>query len=329
MRVRSSLLSVPFVLFLMLCITRVLENRNNKNLSQTTPPTFQTGYFSKPPIKRTTKSLAELGAMDELNPHILFFNRIPKSGSEMLLLLLQWLQGWNNFRHVRLKDENKPKMSTMEQEELLDAIQSRIKQETIPLCFDQPIHFINFSSYDKQSPTYINLVRDPVDNFIARYQFKKTTASPLDRYLSATVENKVPIEKCIKDQRLECIFEDNRPQDFSIPYFCGQDDRCMLHNNRWALSQAKSNVDRYYHVVGVLEEVNTTLAVFETKLPYFFKGVLRMYYKDLLEPYHIDDRKTKLKVTRFARKYLKNQLKTEYEFYEWIKKRLFRQFSVT
>lgn len=115
MRVRGSLLSVPFVLFLMLCITRVLENRNNKNLNQTTPPTLQTGYVSMPPIKRTTKSLAELGVMDELNPHILFFNRIPKSGSEMLLLLLQWLQGWNNFRHVRLKDENKPKISRIEQ----------------------------------------------------------------------------------------------------------------------------------------------------------------------------------------------------------------------
>lgn len=73
-----------------------------------------------------------------------------------------------------------------------------------------------------------------------------------------------------------------------------------------------------------------------------------MYYKDLLgkcsdsdkisfanfhyfflEPYHIDNRKSKLKVTRYAKKYLKNQLKTEYEFYEWIKKRLFRQFPVT
>ncbi|GJQ75270.1 hypothetical protein Trydic_g13560, partial [Trypoxylus dichotomus] len=53
-------------------------------------------------------------------------------------------------------------------EELVDAIQNRIRQEAIPLCFDKPVHFINFSSFDRQSPTYINLVRDPVDNFIAR-----------------------------------------------------------------------------------------------------------------------------------------------------------------
>lgn len=45
---------------------------------------------------------------------------------------------------------------------------------------------------------------------------------------------------------------------------------------------AKRNVDRYFPVVGVLEELNTTLEVLEEKIPYFFKGVQTLYYKDLL-----------------------------------------------
>jgi len=36
-------------------------------------------------------------------PDVLFFFRIPKTGSEMIALLLQWLQGTNNFRHIRLR----------------------------------------------------------------------------------------------------------------------------------------------------------------------------------------------------------------------------------
>ncbi|MPD04640.1 hypothetical protein E2C01_100338 [Portunus trituberculatus] len=36
--------------------------------------------------------------------HVLFFNRVPKCGSEMLVLLLQWLQARDGFRHVRLKN---------------------------------------------------------------------------------------------------------------------------------------------------------------------------------------------------------------------------------
>lgn len=55
-----------------------------------------------------------------------------------------------------------------------------------------------------------------------------------------------------------------------------------LHNSIWALQTAKANVDRYFPVVGVLEELNTTLEVLEEKLPYFFKGVQTLYYKDLL-----------------------------------------------
>jgi len=51
----------------------------------------------------STKSLNELeGRNDELSDHVLFFNRIPKTGSEMLVLLLQWMQGENGFRHIRL-----------------------------------------------------------------------------------------------------------------------------------------------------------------------------------------------------------------------------------
>ena len=59
----------------------------------------------------------------------------------------------------------------------------------------------------------------------------------------------------------------------------------LLHrflNDQWALEMAKANVDRYYPVVGVLEELNATLAVLEKKLPYFFKGVQDMYHRQLL-----------------------------------------------
>ena len=59
-----------------------------------------------------------------------------------------------------------------------------------------------------------------------------------------------------------------------------------LHNNQWSLNRAKSNVERYYSVVGILEQVNTTLKVFEHKLPYFFKGLQNMYYKDLMGTAH-------------------------------------------
>lgn len=46
---------------------------------------------------------------------ILFFFRVPKTGSEMTVLLLQWLQGVNNFRHVRLQNTVSHRLTTLEQ----------------------------------------------------------------------------------------------------------------------------------------------------------------------------------------------------------------------
>lgn len=55
-----------------------------------------------PWFRRATKSLSELPKVPELSDHILMFNRVPKSGGEALVLLLQLLQGRNSFRHIRL-----------------------------------------------------------------------------------------------------------------------------------------------------------------------------------------------------------------------------------
>lgn len=55
------------------------------------------------PNKQVTKSLSELRRLTELNGHVLMLNSVPDAGSEMFVLILQWLQGKNNFRHVRLR----------------------------------------------------------------------------------------------------------------------------------------------------------------------------------------------------------------------------------
>ncbi len=54
--------------------------------------------------------------------------------------------------------------------------------------------------------------------------------------------------------------------------FCGHDYYCAEFNSERALRQAKENVERYYSVVGVIEEVNKTLAVLEAAIPEVFSG---------------------------------------------------------
>ena len=53
-------------------------------------------------------------------------------------------------------------------------------------------------------------------------------------------------------------------------------------NNEAALNLAKRQVEAWYPVVGVLEEVNATLALLQHHLPHYFAGVLDLYHTELL-----------------------------------------------
>lgn len=45
-----------------------------------------------------------------------------------------------------------------------------------------------------------------------------------------------------------------------------------------ALERAKLAVEKHYAVVGVLEDMNTTLTVLENYIPRFFQGATDVYY---------------------------------------------------
>lgn len=70
-----------------------------------------------------------------------------------------------------------------------------------------------------------------------------------------------------------------------IKFFFKVYDIFRLLNDEWAFEKAKSNVERYFPVVGILEELNVTLQMFERKIPYFFRGAQKLYYKDILRKF--------------------------------------------
>lgn len=54
-------------------------------------------------------------------------------------------------------------MFLIRQELLVEEITSIIRQEAIPLTFDGDVRFVNFSEFGRQGPTFISLVRNPLD----------------------------------------------------------------------------------------------------------------------------------------------------------------------
>lgn len=65
-------------------------------------------------------------------------------------------------------------------------------------------------------------------------------------------------------------------------FFCGHHESCTPFNTQGALERAKRAVEEQYAVVGVLEDLNTTLSVFEHYIPKFFKGAKDVYWSKLI-----------------------------------------------
>ncbi|CAL7950751.1 unnamed protein product [Xylocopa violacea] len=242
-----------------------------------------------------TPSLAELGARGNLpktNKHILMLTRIPGAGAELLVLMLQRLQGYNAFKHIRLPPGDHELLSPLQEELLVEEITNIIRQEAIPLTFDGDVRFLNFSKFGRQSPTFISLVRNPigVQNF-QRYRERRA----------------------------------NILEGRAIPAFCGQDARCTEVNNKWALRRAKANVVESYRVVGLLDFMEQSIDVLERTFPYFFRGAKHIYQeirprkKHFINPiFALNSREKGI---------LFKLLEDEIEFYQWLKFRLLNETS--
>lgn len=99
-------------------------------------------------------------------------------------------------------------------------------------------------------------------------------------------------------------------------------NECSDFGSLEALELAKKNVDRYFAVVGVVEQMQESLQVLENYVPAFFKGARLLYAKTL----HDNKNKLKPKVSKEIKDIIRANLTTEIEFYQYCKQRLRRQY---
>ncbi|KAK0175243.1 hypothetical protein PV327_009007 [Microctonus hyperodae] len=257
-------------------------SKNNYELKNKFTTTIQAHRY-------VTQSLAELGIYGMppmINKHVLMLTRVPGAGTELLILLLQKLQGFNAFKHIRLPPGDNGLLTSLQQELLIEEITGIIRQEAIPLSFDGSVRFLNFSQFGRQAPVFISMVKNPLD---IRISHRKRSTSRIYRG--------------------------------AISHFCGQDPRCTKKNSRWALNRAKENVEKWYHVVGILEHMEDTLDKLENNFPYFFRGAKNEYKKIMMRQHNgtIDNR---IHSNQLIMKQLGELFTDEVEFYLWLKSRL-------
>ena len=136
----------------------------------------------------------------------------------------------------------------------------------------------------------------------------------------------------ISSEHPECDFyqdkeiEDQIHQQMhsQILHFCGHLPVCKKFNNKLALEIAKSNVNNYYSVVGITENIKDTLRVMEAKLPEFFSGSYNLYSSKDQSLTH-NRNNFKPFVSEVTKKLLRSNFTHEIEFYNFCKERLENQ----
>ncbi|KAH8373489.1 hypothetical protein KR009_011076 [Drosophila setifemur] len=270
-----------------------------------------------------------------------FFNRVPKVGSQSLMELMARLGKINGFTHARNKGNAHETIviNKQRQNDLIGDLLTRPK----PHIYSQHIAYINFTRFHLPKPIYINLVRDPVDRIISWHYYIR--APWYYRDMKAKLGDKAPpmpsdeflnldLDTCVRNHDPHCAFNqmeiknpvgDHRRQTL---FFCGMNQKlCMPFNSEMAMQKAKRTVESEYAVVGTWEDTNITLSVLEAYIPRFFRNAKVAYYlgKDRLS------RVNRNNVTRIVsddtRVILRKNLTNEIEFYEFCKQRLYLQYA--
>jgi len=261
---------------------------------------------------------------------ILFFNRVPKVGSTSIQSLLGRLSSENGFKLVR-DTMNQVEMVTMDrkgQEELANRVMAHPEGSV----FSKHVAWVDFAALGHPSPIYVNLVRDPVERLVSWFYYIRAAWYILDRK-QAFPNNPLPssswvrktFDSCVADPRdMECKypqgnfggFEDHRRQSI---FFCGHHRDCVPFNSERANQLAKRVVEEHYAVVGVLEEMNKTLAVLEAFMPRHFRGAREAYWSYASE---VNRNKLRPSVSEETRLIVGRNLTQETDFYLWCKQRL-------
>ena len=281
-------------------------------------------------------SLSDLNITGNAERNSLFFNRVPKVGSQSINRLLEALRGQNRFSFVRDKANNVEQITMSREKE--QALAVRISKYPENSVYSKHVAMVDFRKFNMPMPIYINLVRHPVDRLISWHYYIRAAWYIVERnrlFPGNPLPNsnwvRKSFDECVQDPNdAECTylsgskdgFGDHRRQSI---FFCGMGPECIPFNTKAAIAKAKENVEKYFAVVGVLEELNKTLTVLEHFVPKFFKGSVDVYWKTAD---NVNRNELKPSVSDLTKRLVSANLTEEIDFYQWCKHRLNTMYHV-
>jgi dermatan/chondrotin sulfate uronyl 2-O-sulfotransferase UST len=234
-------------------------------------------------------------------PTSIIFNRVPKCASSTVARVVQTLARANHFSYLHSLAYRRPNVSALEEEVLV----RDLGQMPRPWLYDRHVQVLDFAAYQHRMPAYINVFREP----IARRQ-------SLYYHLHRHDRDVMPFEDYVRRDETH-----DTGVIAPLRYFC-RITECRGGDEQELLQIAKQNVERYYTVVGITEDLESFFQLLEHYFPEMFRGAVDVYRTTA--PQNVDVNKASHALTNATTDLLRKQLGHEYEFYEFVKQRFMK-----
>jgi len=308
------------------------EKSSQNHQVQAKPRQLYSWEISKEPLDPL-----KLNNTRKAQKEILFFNRVPKVGSQTTMELMRALALKNNFHYHKDRTQKVETIKLTNNEEKW--LSHLINYFSTPSVYVKHVCFVDFQRFNISMPIYVNMVRDPIERVISWYYYVRAPWYFVERkraFPDLPLPNpnwlRKDFESCVSNHDPECRyipglkhdgFGDHRRQTM---FFCGHRDDCTGFNTEIAMRRAMHNVESHYAVVGVLEDLNKTLTVLEHYVPRFFKGALNTYWNEVHMFSKINRNIYKPPVSEATKELVRRNFTHEIEFFEFCKQRLHKQY---
>ena len=250
-------------------------------------------------------------------PAFVLYNRVPKCGSSTLKSIVNQLRFRKGFVSIDSleKDPYFGKMlmhqNVVQVAETKKLIQ-RLDNKTV---FTEHSHFVNL---DNTAVAYINLIRDPIARVNSAYCYARDLTKEFGKHQKIN-NRSISLGQCIQNSSIRhCV--NNYNLFITIKYFCGKNDKCRHNpNTDYAMNLAITNIDKFYLVVGVIEQFKKTLKVLEYLLPEYFAGAVHVYEEQKKESRNVHNK---------CEAGLEPVQDKEDPIYQALKKHLYREYKV-
>ncbi|XP_035681325.1 uronyl 2-sulfotransferase-like [Branchiostoma floridae] len=254
---------------------------------------------------------------------LVFYNRVPKCGSNSMKILLRTMAKNNYFSFL---EDKVYVIETFEDNELQIYTELVYRLPT-PSIYEKQIFYVDFRRFGFQQPLYINLVRDPLERRVSWYyyiRFGRVVHRPIPRNFSQQ-EMAQTFDECVLSNAWECDAE-GQESFLMTKFFCGHDPVCRQPSQA-AVERAKENIRRHYAVVGVLEEFSSFLKVLEVVMPQFFRGAHDTWKELTQQTQLLEEQRTvnRSPPSPRSQKIMRERLKLDYQVYYFIRERFHRQ----